>query len=84
MCAPERITTLAGRAGFDVYHVQSLQPHYARTLDCWSSNLAAAESQALALTSRTVYDRYQKYLKGCAAQFRKGTIDVMQFSMRAG
>jgi len=82
LCAPERITALAGQAGFEVYQVQSLQPHYARTLDCWSQNLEAAKEAALALTSRTVYERYQKYLKGCAAQFRKGTIDVMQFSMR--
>lgn len=83
LCAPERITSLASQAGFDVYHIQSLQPHYARTLDCWSENLGAAREAALALTSQAVYDRYQKYLKGCAEQFRKGTIDVMQFCMRS-
>lgn len=82
LCAPETITSLAQESGFDVYHIQSLQLHYARTLDCWSENLAQAREAAIALTSRTVYDRYQKYLKGCAEQFRKGTIDVMQFCMR--
>jgi cyclopropane-fatty-acyl-phospholipid synthase len=59
-----------------------LQLHYARTLDCWAENLAEAREAAIALTSKTVYDRYQKYLKGCAEQFRKGTIDVMQFCMQ--
>ena len=45
--------------------------------------LAYAKEQALALTSQTVYDRYQKYLTGCAEQFRKGIIDVKQFCMRS-
>ena len=83
LCAPERITSLATDVGFDVFHTQSLRLHYARTLDCWAQNLAQAREEALNLTSQTVYDRYQKYLTGCAAQFRKGTIDVMQFCMRS-
>lgn len=82
LCAPERIKSLAGQNGFNVYHVQSLRLHYARTLDCWAEALANAREQAIALTSQTVYDRYQKYLTGCAEQFRKGTIDVMQFCLR--
>ncbi len=36
LCAPERIKSLASQNGFDVYHVQSLRLHYARTLDCWA------------------------------------------------
>jgi cyclopropane-fatty-acyl-phospholipid synthase len=83
LCAPERIESLAEQAGFEVYHVQSLRLHYARTLDCWSDALAQAREAAITLTSQTVYDRYQKYLTGCAAQFRKGTIDVKQFCMRS-
>lgn len=82
LCAPERIGLLGEQSGFDVYHVQSLGLHYALTLDRWAESLAHARDQAIALTSQTVYDRYQKYLTGCADQFRKGTIDVMQFCMR--
>ena len=82
LCAPEWIKTLAQNNGFDVYHVQPLRLHYARTLDCWAESLAESKEQAIALTSQTVYDRYQKYLTGCAEQFRKGVIDVMQFCMR--
>lgn len=82
LCAPERIKSMAQASGFDVYHVQSLRLHYAQTLDCWAEALANAQQQAIALTSQTVFDRYQKYLTGCAEQFRKGTIDVMQFCMR--
>jgi len=83
LCAPERIRSLASQNGFDVYHVQPLRLHYSRTLDYWAQNLAKAKDQAIAITSQTVYDRYQKYLTGCADQFRKGTIDVMQFCMRS-
>jgi len=82
LCTPERIRDLAQKNGFDVYHVQPLRLHYARTLDFWAESLTRAKDQAIALTSQTVYDRYQKYLTGCAEQFRKGVIDVMQFSMR--
>lgn len=82
LCAPERIESLGEQNGFDVYHVQSLGLHYALTLDRWAEGLANAREQAISLTSQTVYDRYQKYLTGCADQFRKGTIDVMQFCMR--
>jgi len=82
LCAPERIRSLASQNGFDVYHVQPLGLHYARTLDCWAQSLTQKREQAITLTSQTVYDRYVKYLTGCAEQFRKGTIDVMQFCMR--
>ena len=82
LCTPERIKDIAGKNGFDVYHVQPLRLHYARTLDIWADGLSKAREQAIAITSQTVYDRYQKYLTGCADQFRKGTIDVMQFCMR--
>ncbi len=82
LCAPERIRSLASQNGFSVYHVQPLRLHYARTLDCWAERLDKSREQAVALTSQSVYDRYRKYLTGCAAQFRKGTIDVMQFCMR--
>ncbi|MGB5488554.1 MAG: cyclopropane mycolic acid synthase family methyltransferase [Lysobacterales bacterium] len=82
LCAPERIKDIARQNGFDVYHVQTLRLHYARTLDIWAEGLSRAREQAIAITSHTVYDRYQKYLTGCADQFRKGTIDVMQFCMR--
>lgn len=82
LCAPDRIRSFAERSGFEVYHEQSLRLHYAKTLDIWAESLAAAREEAIALTSQTVYDRYQKYLTGCAEQFRKGLIDVMQFCMR--
>ncbi|WP_197506929.1 class I SAM-dependent methyltransferase, partial [Mycobacterium sp. 852002-50816_SCH5313054-b] len=35
---------------------------------------------AIAIQSREVYDRYMKYLTGCAKLFRQGYTDVNQFT----
>lgn len=82
LCTPERIESLASQAGFDTFHVEELRLHYARTLDLWAQRLEAAEAEAVEITSQEVFERYMKYLTGCALQFRKGNIDVMQFCMR--
>ncbi|MBA0045851.1 cyclopropane mycolic acid synthase family methyltransferase [Mycobacteroides sp. LB1] len=68
------------RAGFQVTRHQRLQLHYARTLDCWAENLVAHKDEAIALQSQEVYDRYIKYLTGCADAFRERWIDVVQFT----
>jgi cyclopropane-fatty-acyl-phospholipid synthase len=74
------IERYAGAAGFRVTQTQALGPHYARTLDCWATNLAAARTQAIALTSKEIYDVYMHYLTGCARYFRSGHLDVVQFT----
>src|SRR6185312_11469727 len=66
----------AGEAGFRVTRVQSLQPHYARTLDLWAEALEAHRDEAIAMQSVEVYDRYMKYLTGCAKGFRLRQVDV--------
>jgi cyclopropane-fatty-acyl-phospholipid synthase len=70
----------ATKAGFNVTRVQALRPHYARTLDVWAANLQAHKKEAIAVTSEEVYERYMKYLTGCAELFRKGYTDVCQFT----
>ena len=55
--------------------------HYARTLDTWARALEAQRDEAIAIQSEEVYDRYMKYLTGCADMFRKGYIDVNQFTL---
>jgi len=70
----------AAQANFRITRRQLLQPHYARTLDCWAENLVAHKEEAIALQSQEVYDRYIRYLTGCADAFREGWIDVVQFT----
>lgn len=72
----------AAEAGFEVTRVQALQPHYARTLDSWAANLEANRNQAIEIQSQEAYDRYMKYLTGCAKLFRQGYIDVKQFTLK--
>ncbi|MCW2553032.1 MAG: cyclopropane-fatty-acyl-phospholipid synthase 1 [Mycobacterium sp.] len=71
----------ATAGGFRVTRVQSLQPHYARTLDLWSEALKANRDKAIEVQSQEVYDRYMRYLTGCADMFRVGYIDVNQFTL---
>jgi len=72
----------AADAGFTVTRIQSLQQHYARTLETWGQALAARRDEAVAVQSEEVYDRYMRYLTGCADMFRKGYIDVNQFTLQ--
>lgn len=69
------------KAGFEVKLVQPLRLHYARTLDIWSAALQARKDEAIAIQSQEVYDRYMKYLIGCADLFREGYTDVCQFTL---
>ena len=78
---PSVIRRYAEAAGFEVTRLQSLQPHYIRTLDCWAANLKAARDKAIALTSQEVYDMYMHYLTGCASYYRRGHLDLIQFTM---
>ena len=71
----------ARSGGFAVKRVQQLRLHYARTLDDWSTALEARRDEAIAVQSEEVYDRYMKYLTGCAELFREGYTDVAQFTL---
>jgi cyclopropane-fatty-acyl-phospholipid synthase len=79
---PELVIQSARKAGFDIVHVESLRPHYARTLDCWAVNLESARDRAVALAGEEMYHRYMKYLTGCAALFRSGECNLHQFKLR--
>ena len=74
----------AVKAGYTVTRKQSLRPHYARTLDTWAANLEANKDEAIAITSTAVYERFMKYLTGCADLFRNGYTDVCQFTCEKG
>ncbi|OBI97409.1 SAM-dependent methyltransferase [Mycobacterium alsense] len=67
--------------GFLLEDVELLQPHYMRTLDAWAANLRANRERAIAIQSEEVYDRYVRYLTGCAHLFREGISNVGQFTL---
>lgn len=82
--AVEDIEKLAADSGFTLTRTHLLQPHYARTLDMWAANLEAAKDQAIAMQGQEVYDRYMKYLTGCADFFRRGITNIGQFTLVKG
>jgi cyclopropane-fatty-acyl-phospholipid synthase len=75
------VVNFATSAGFGVERIHLLRPHYARTLDMWAANLVARRDEAIAITSETNYDRFLRYLTGCADFFRRGITDVGQFTL---
>lgn len=71
----------SARAGFKLKLVQPLRLHYARTLQIWAAALEARKDEAIAIQSQEVYDRYMRYLTGCAELFTEGYTDVCQFTL---
>jgi cyclopropane-fatty-acyl-phospholipid synthase len=77
----ETVEEHATTAGFMVTDVQSLQPDFARTLELWAEALEERKDEAIEIQSEEVYERYMKYLTGCAKGFRIGYIDCNQFTL---
>jgi cyclopropane-fatty-acyl-phospholipid synthase len=80
---PAKIAEIAEESGFDVILAQPLGPHYAQTLDGWAEALEQRKDEAIHMRSADAFDRYMKYLVGCADLFRSGHIDVYQFTCAA-
>jgi cyclopropane-fatty-acyl-phospholipid synthase len=75
------VTNHAVKAGYKVTQEQHLQPHYVKTLDTWAANLEANKDEAIEITNEVIYERFLKYLTGCADLFREGYTDVVQFTL---
>ena len=75
------ITGLSGEAGFTVGDKQLLDEHYVRTLNEWAEALEAHHDEAVVATSEEVYQRYMKYLIGCADFFQRGISELGQFTL---
>jgi cyclopropane-fatty-acyl-phospholipid synthase len=71
-------------AGFSVAELQKMTAHYVQTLDTWSKKLEAARNDAIAVTSKEVYDRYMRYLIGCSDFFQRNISEVGQFTLVKG
>ncbi|KKC03197.1 methoxy mycolic acid synthase MmaA3 [Mycobacterium nebraskense] len=77
----ETVEEHSAKIGFRVTRVQSLQTDFAKTLDLWADALQARRDDAIRIQSDEVYERYMKYLTGCARAFRMGYIDCNQFTL---
>ncbi|MCV7312151.1 cyclopropane mycolic acid synthase family methyltransferase [Mycobacterium paraffinicum] len=77
----ETVEEHSTKIGFRVTNVQSLRADFAKTLDLWAGALQAHRAEAVDIQSEEVYERYMKYLTGCAGAFRTGYIDCNQFTL---
>jgi cyclopropane-fatty-acyl-phospholipid synthase len=80
----EDIANYSGAAGFSLVQTQYLNEHYVRTLETWALNLEAAHDEAVAATSEEIYQRYMRYLTGCADFFQRGISELGQFTLTKG
>ncbi|MFE3001921.1 cyclopropane mycolic acid synthase family methyltransferase [Nocardia sp. NPDC059246] len=79
---PDTVPREAEAVGFRTSRIQSLRPHYAKTLDLWAAALESHHDEAVRITSEEVYQRYIRYLTGSAHYFRAGHLDVVQFTLQ--
>src|SRR6185503_10097505 len=63
---------------FEVHDVESLRPHYARTLDLWSAEFEKHLAQAVQASSERTARIWRLYLAGCAYAFEQGWISIYQ------
>jgi cyclopropane-fatty-acyl-phospholipid synthase len=64
---------------FEVYDVESLRPHYARTLAHWSRRLEAQLDSASSLVGERTLRVWRAYLAGSSLGFEQGWLNVYQF-----
>ncbi|MCX8004433.1 MAG: class I SAM-dependent methyltransferase [Burkholderiaceae bacterium] len=64
--------------GFEVVDVESLRPHYAKTLAHWSNRLEARLAEARRLVDEKTLRIWRAYLAGCSHGFARHWINIYQ------
>ncbi|BBZ06267.1 SAM-dependent methyltransferase [Mycolicibacterium doricum] len=77
----EDVVEFSTAAGFSVADRDDLTASYVRTLTTWADSLEQHREEAIAATSEEVYERYMKYLLGCADFFNRNVSYVEQFTL---
>ena len=62
----------------EVHDVESLRPHYAKTLGHWSDNFESRMAQAVTIAGERTARIWRVYLAGCAHAFDQGWISIYQ------
>lgn len=73
-----RVLDSMAKSGFECLDVESLRPHYARTLWHWVDRLEAMADQARALVGEKKYRIWRTYMAGSANAFSHGWISLHQ------
>ncbi|MBC8022135.1 MAG: class I SAM-dependent methyltransferase [Burkholderiales bacterium] len=67
-----------GDQDLEVHDVESLRPHYAKTLGHWSDNYEARLQEAVEAAGERTARIWRIYLAGCAHAFEQGWISIHQ------
>jgi cyclopropane-fatty-acyl-phospholipid synthase len=65
-------------ADFEIHDVESLRPHYARTLEHWSRNFEENLPRAVAASDERTARIWRLYLAGCAHAFEQRWVSIYQ------
>jgi cyclopropane-fatty-acyl-phospholipid synthase len=65
-------------AGFEILDVESLRPHYAKTLRCWVRRLESQRAYAVSLVGESQYRVWLMYMAGSALAFEGGGTGIHQ------
>ncbi len=66
------------RAGFEIVDIESLRPHYAKTLEHWSRRLDGRLTEAARLVTDRTLRIWRAYLAGSAYGFAQGWMSIYQ------
>ncbi|HUM11537.1 MAG TPA: cyclopropane-fatty-acyl-phospholipid synthase family protein [Myxococcaceae bacterium] len=76
------VVAAAQRSGFEVLDVETLRPHYERTLLEWLGRLERRFPEAVQLAGKRRARAWRLYLASCVVTFRTGRITVAQVLLR--
>jgi cyclopropane-fatty-acyl-phospholipid synthase len=65
-------------AGFEIFDVEGLRPHYALTLRHWVARLDARREEAVQLVGERAYRVWRLYMTASAQQFENGATGIYQ------
>jgi cyclopropane-fatty-acyl-phospholipid synthase len=66
------------QAGFEIWDVEQLRPHYARTLQHWVANLERNADRARELAGERTYRVWRAYMAGSVLGFESNDLGVIQ------
>ncbi|CAM2838492.1 SAM-dependent methyltransferase [Fructilactobacillus fructivorans] len=70
--------------GMQIYDLESLRRHYQKTTETWDKNFNAHRKEIENMFDERFCRMWDLYLQACAASFKVGNIDVMQYLISKG
>lgn len=73
-----RMAHILERAGFELWDLEQLRPHYARTLEHWVANLEGSYDEVVGDVGERIARIWRAYLAGSVLGFERGDLGVVQ------